>query len=56
MVALHWKDCFVGLVFCFKCKQELAFRGHDESEDSLSKGNYRQLLECFAKFDSVFER
>ena len=22
-------------------KQELAFRGHDESEDSLNKGNYR---------------
>ena len=37
-------------------KQELAFRGHDESEDSLSKGNYRELLESFAKFDSVFER
>ena len=37
-------------------KQELAFRGDDESEDSLSKGNYRELLECFAKFDSVFER
>ena len=37
-------------------KQELAFRGHDESEDSLNKGNYRELLEFFAKFDSVFER
>jgi uncharacterized protein (DUF488 family) len=37
-------------------KQELVFRGHNESEDSLSKGNYRELLESFAKFDSVFER
>ena len=37
-------------------QQELAFRGHDESEDSLSRGNYRELLESFAKFDSVFER
>ena len=37
-------------------RQELAFRGHDESEDSLSRGNYRELLESFAKFDSVFER
>lgn len=37
-------------------KQELAFRGHDESRDSLNKGNYRELLKCFAKFDSVFER
>ena len=37
-------------------KQELPFRGHDESSDSLNKGNYRELLECFAELDSVFER
>ena len=37
-------------------RQELAFRGHDESEDSLNRGNYRELLESFAEFDSVFER
>ncbi|CAB3981169.1 zinc finger MYM-type 1-like [Paramuricea clavata] len=37
-------------------EEELAFRGHDESEDSLNKDNYRELLESFAKFDSVFER
>ena len=37
-------------------KQELAFRGHDESSTSLNKGNYRELLELIAKFDSVFER
>ena len=37
-------------------RQELAFRGHDESEDSLNRGNYRELLESFTKFDSVFER
>ena len=40
----------------FLRKQELVFRVHDESNDSLNKGNYRELLECFAKFDSVFER
>ena len=40
----------------FLSKQELAFRVHDESNDSLNKGNYRELLECFAKLDSVFER
>ena len=34
----------------------MAFRGHDESGDSLCRGNYRELLESFAKFDSVFER
>ena len=36
-------------------KQELAFRGH-ESEDSLNDGNYRELLESYAKLDCVFER
>ena len=35
----------------FLSKQELAFRGHDESNDSLNKGNYRELHECFAKYD-----
>ena len=40
----------------FLSKQELAFRCHDESNNSLTKGNYRELLECFAKFDSIFER
>ena len=40
----------------FLSKQELAFRCHDESRDGLNKGNYWELLECFAKFDSVFER
>ena len=37
-------------------KQELAFRGNDESNTSLNRGNYRELLECFSTFDSVFER
>ena len=40
----------------YLAKQELPFRGHDESTASLNKGNYRELLECLAKFDSVFER
>ena len=39
----------------YLAKQELPFRGHDESSSSLNKGNYRELLECLAKFDSVFE-
>ena len=37
-------------------RQELPFRGHDESSNSLNRGNYRELLESFAKFDTVFER
>jgi len=35
----------------FLNKQELAFRCHDESRDGLNKGNYWELLECFAKYD-----
>ena len=34
----------------------MSFRGHDESTGSLNNGNYRELLECFGKFDSVFQR
>ena len=37
-------------------KQELSFRGHDESSVSLNEGNYRELLELIAKFDPQFER
>ena len=33
----------------------MPFRGHDESSNSLNRGNYRKLLESFAKFDTVFE-
>ena len=35
-------------------KQELPLRGHDEGQDSLNKGNYRELLNIFAEIDSVF--
>ena len=38
----------------YLCKQELPLCGHDEVEDSLNKGNYRELLQCFSKIDSVF--
>ena len=37
-------------------KQELPFRGHDESGSRLNRGNYRERLESFAKFDTMFER
>ena len=37
-------------------RQELPFRGHDESSYSLNRGNYRELLESFAKFGTAFER
>ena len=38
----------------YLCKQELPLRGYDEGTDSLNRGNYRELLECFADIDSVF--
>ncbi|XP_046858050.1 zinc finger MYM-type protein 1-like isoform X2 [Xenia sp. Carnegie-2017] len=34
-------------------RQKLAFRGHDESSGSMNRGNYRELLESFAKIDSL---
>ena len=37
-------------------RQELPFKGHDESSTSLNGGNYSELLESIAKFDIVFER
>ena len=43
-------------VLLYLSRQELPFRGHDESSSSLNGGNYRELLESFAKFDIIFER
>ncbi len=37
-------------------RQEMAFRGHDESSTSLNQGNDRQLLKSDGKLDSVFDR
>ena len=37
-------------------RQELPFRGHDESSSSQNRGNYRERLESFSKFDTAFER
>ncbi|CAB3244944.1 unnamed protein product [Arctia plantaginis] len=45
-------------VVCFLGKQELAFRGHDESVSSLNRGNYTNYLEVvdlLAKYDGVLE-
>ena len=38
----------------FLLRQGLAFRGHDESENSLNKGNFLELLNCLAgNFEEV---
>ena len=36
-------------------KQELAFRGIDESTNSFNRGSHRKPLKCFSKLDSVCE-
>jgi hypothetical protein len=38
-------------VTCFVAKQELAFRGHNESSTSLNKGNYIELIHLLAGYD-----
>lgn len=35
----------------FLCNQDLAFRGHDESLDSLNKGNFKELVLLVTKTD-----
>ena len=45
-----------GEAVLYLAKQELAFRGHDESRTSLNQGNYRERLKVFGKLDSVFDR
>ena len=42
-------------VVCFLGKQELAFRGHDESVSSLNRGNYLEIVDLLAKYDGVLE-
>lgn len=36
-------------------KQEISFRGHVEGENSLNKGNFREILELVASHDPVIE-
>ena len=43
-------------VVFFLSKQDLPFRGHDESENSQNKGNYRELLELLAMEEPIMER
>ena len=35
---------------------EIALRGHDESNDSLNKGNFREILQVVAKHDRIVEQ
>lgn len=40
----------------FLGKQESSFRGHDESDESLNKGNYIELLQFLANYDQVLSQ
>ena len=43
------------LTTSYLAKQELAFRGHDESSDSLNKGKYQEFLEAVREIDPVLD-
>lgn len=40
---------------CYLAKQELPLRGHDESADSLDKGNYLEFLEALRAYDPLLD-
>lgn len=42
-------------VVCFLGKQELAFRGHREHDESLNKGNYLELLDLLAQEEHLLK-
>lgn len=42
-------------VVCHLAQQELPFRGHDESQTSLNKGNLLELVSLLSKYDLVFK-
>ena len=39
----------------FLCNQELAFRGHDESRESINKGNFKELVSLMCKRDEILK-
>ena len=41
---------------CFLAKQELAFRGNNESQNSFNRGNYVELIYAFAENDQRLAR
>lgn len=40
---------------CFLGEHELGFRGHNESENSVNKGNYVDLINFLAKYDPIMK-
>ena len=38
---------------CYLAKQGLAFRGHDEKDDSINRGNYKELISLLGNYDPL---
>lgn len=36
----------------FLARQNLAFHGHDESDDSTNRGNFLELIQLISKYDN----
>ena len=43
-------------VTCFLGKQGIAFRGHDETDESHNKGNFLECMALLTKFDPFLQR
>lgn len=43
-------------ILLLTCKLEIAQRGHDESKDSVNKGNFLELVDAFSKRDPLFKK
>ena len=52
------RDILIRLIdtVCFLSKQDLWFRGHDESVDFLNRGNYVELLNYLKEYDHLLEQ
>ena len=35
--------------------QDIAFRGHDEGENSVNRGNYKELFDVFSRYDIILK-
>ncbi|XP_043276006.1 zinc finger MYM-type protein 1-like [Venturia canescens] len=52
-----WRGLLVRLldITLFLAKQNLAFRGHEEGDTSMNKGNFLELVQLLSKYDAVLK-
>ncbi|XP_043476438.1 zinc finger MYM-type protein 1-like [Leptopilina heterotoma] len=52
-----WRNILTRLldITLFLSKQNLAFRGHDESENSTNRGNFLEMVKLLSKYDAVLK-